>query len=50
MVDAGLNDFLAEHPEYHALGVIGRGGMGTSTSRSSFGCSGELPSRCWRDL
>lgn len=29
MVDAGLNDFLADHPEYHALGVIGRGGMGT---------------------
>jgi serine/threonine protein kinase len=29
MVDAGLNDFLSNHPEYHALGVIGRGGMGT---------------------
>ena len=29
MVDGGLNDFLTNHPEYRALGVIGRGGMGT---------------------
>ena len=50
MVDAGLNDFLADHPSTTRSASSGAAAWAPSTSRSSFGCSGELPSRCWRDL